>query len=337
MAKTKFQNLKLLYIKDYFERMTDAEHGVTVGDIIEHLASVGIEAERKSIYDDIEMLSEYYGMNIEKVKVPRSMEYRLLSRDFDLHELKLLCDAVMASRFITERKSAELVSKLKGRASRYEAERLSRQLIFSDKIKNMNESIYYNVDAIFEAIASERSITFRYFARTLRSPSERCYRRSGGCYEVSPYALTYSEERYYLVAYDFDTKERRHFRVDRMDDIRVSERARDADKYFSGVNIGSYTDRRFGMFGGEETRVALEFDSHLAGAVYDRFGSDIVALASGEDKYRVHVSVVVSEQFYGWLAGLGRGAVIVSPENVRDGYIKHLCKIIEANGSENEK
>ena len=172
MAKSKFQKLKLLYIKEYFEEMTDAEHGVTVNDIIAHLSSVGIEAERKSVYDDIEMLCDVYGMNIEKVKVPRSMEYRLVERDFDLHELKLLCDAVMASRFITEKKSDQLIGKLKSTAGRYGAERLSRQVIVSGKIKNMNESIYYNVDAIFEAIASERSVRFKYFARTLRDKSE---------------------------------------------------------------------------------------------------------------------------------------------------------------------
>lgn len=333
MAKSKFQKLKLLYIKEYFEEMTDAEHGVTVNDIIAHLSSVGIEAERKSVYDDIEMLCDVYGMNIEKVKVPRSMEYRLVERDFDLHELKLLCDAVMASRFITEKKSDQLIGKLKSTAGRYGAERLSRQVIVSGKIKNMNESIYYNVDAIFEAIASERSVRFKYFARTLRDKSERCYRRGGAYYEVSPYALTYSEEKYYLIAYDFDSAQIRHYRVDRMEDISCGERSRDAQRYFSGMNLGSYTDRCFGMFGGEETKVALEFEEFLAGAVYDRFGSDIVTLDEGEGRYRVYVSVVVSEQFYGWLAGLGRGARIISPEGVREGYVRHLEKIIEANNN----
>lgn len=331
MAKSRFQKLKLLYIKDYFEQMSDAEHGVTVSGLIEHLASLGIEAERKSLYDDIELLSEYYGMNIEKVKIPRSMEYRLCEHDFDLHELKLLCDAVMASRFITEKKSDGLIEKLKAQASIYESHKLSRQVIVSDKIKNMNESIYYNVDALFEAIAAERSVRFKYFARSFRSSSERCYRRDGGYYEVSPYALTYSEEKYYLIAYDFDDKKLKHFRVDRMDDIREGERARDAQKYFSSINLGMYTDRCFGMFGGEETRVTLEFDEFLAGAVYDRFGSDIVAVREGEDRYRVHVPVVVSEQFYGWLAGLGRGARVISPDSVREGYKKHLEKILEAN------
>lgn len=334
MARSRFQKLKLLYIKDYFERCSDAEHGITVPELIEYLASLGVEAERKSIYDDIELLSEFYGMNIEKVKIPRSMEYRLCEHGFDLHELKLLCDAVMASRFITEKKSDGLIEKLKAQASIHEAQKLSRQVIVSDKIKNMNESIYYNVDAIFEAIAAERSVRFKYFARSFRSPSERCYRRDGGYYEVSPYALTYSEEKYYLIAYDYEDKKLKHFRVDRMEDISEGERARDAQKYFSSINLGMYTDRCFGMFGGEETRVTLEFDEFLAGAVYDRFGSDIIAHRQDDFRYRVHVPVVVSEQFYGWLAGLGRGARVIAPDSVREEYVRHLEKILEENRNE---
>ena len=204
MAKSRFQKLKMLYIRDIFEQLTDENRGITVNEIIDHLDSVGIEAERKSVYDDIELLSDVYGMNIEKIKVPRSMEYRLLEREFDLHELKLLCDAVQASRFITEKKTDELISKLKTLCSRHEAEKLSRQVYVSEKIKNMNESIYYNVDAVFEAIAAERAIRFKYFNRTLDDKNIRRYRRGGGYYEVSPYALTYSEERYYIIAYDLE-------------------------------------------------------------------------------------------------------------------------------------
>ncbi len=330
MAKSKYQKLKLLYLKDYFERCTDAEHGITINDIISHLASVGIEAERKSLYDDIELLCEVYGMNIEKVKLPRTMEYRLTERDFDLHELKLLCDAVGASRFITEKKSEELIAKLKARCSRYEAEKLSRQIYVSDRIKSMNESIYYNVDAVFEAIASEKCVRFKYFNRTLKNKNEREYRRGGEEYEVSPFTLTYSDERYYLIAYDIDKKDIRHFRVDRMEGIRMGEKPREAERYFSGMTPGTYTDRHFGMFGGEEKKVGIEFEAYLANAVYDRFGSDIVTLDAGNGRYRVYVSVVVSEQFYGWLAGMGKGAKVVSPENVKAGYEKHLRSILES-------
>jgi predicted DNA-binding transcriptional regulator YafY len=328
MAKSKFQKLKMLYVRDAFERNTDAEHGITVNDLIDRLDEVGIEAERKSIYDDIALLSDVYGMNIEKIKIPHSMEYRLTERDFELYELKLLCDAVQASRFITEKKSEELIAKLKRLCSRYEAEKLSRQVHVSEKIKNMNESIYYNVDAVFEAISAERSIRFKYFNRTLDSKTEKKYRREGGYYEVSPYALTYSEEKYYLIAYDFEEGAMRHFRVDRMDGIEQTQRPRDAQKYFSGIELGSYTDRHFGMYGGEEVKVGIRFDAYLANAVYDRFGTDIAVIREGEGKYLVFVSAVVSAQFFGWLAGLGPGAKIVSPEKVARDYEAHLRSIL---------
>lgn len=328
MAKSRFQKLKMLYIRDIFEQNTDAEHGITVSDIIDLLDSAGIEAERKSIYDDIELLSDVYGMNIEKIKVPRSMEYRLTERDFELYELKLLCDAVQASRFITEKKSGELIAKLKGLCSRHEAERLSRQVHVSEKIKNMNESIYYNVDAVFEAISAEKSIRFKYFNRTFDSKTEKKYRRGGGYYEVSPYALTYSEEKYYLIAYDLESCEMRHFRVDRMEGIEQGEQERDAQKYFGNIDTGSYTDRHFGMYGGKEVKVGIEFEANLANAVYDRFGADPAVINEGDGKYLIHVSVVVSAQFFGWIAGLGRGAKIVSPDTVAADYKEHLRSLL---------
>ncbi len=334
MAKSKFQKMKLLYVKDFFESESDAEHGVTVSDIIEYLDSVGIEAERKSLYDDIQLLCDVYKMNIEKVKVPRSMEYRLVERDFELYELKLLCDAVEASRFITEKKSAELIEKLKAHCSRHQADMLSRQVLVSGKIKNMNESIYYNVDAIFDAISRGRALTFRYFNRTLKSKTERVYRRAGALYEVSPYALTYSEEKYYLIAYDFASEGLRHFRVDRMEGIEQSERLRDAKRYFGDMELGSYTNMHFGMFGGEEKKVGIEFEDHLANAVYDRFGSDITAISTPDGRYRVYVSVVVSEQFFGWMSGVGKGAVIVSPPEVKEAYTEHLRALLSMYGDD---
>ena len=332
MAKSKFQKLKLLYIKELFEKSTDSEHGITVADIIRYLDENGIEAERKSIYDDIELLCDVWGMNIEKIKVPKTMEYRLMSRDFDIHELKLLGDAVGASRFITEKKSSELIGKLIAQCSRHDADKLSRQVLVPGRIKNMNESIFYNVDAIFDAIARERAITFRYFNRTFKSKTEREYRHGGERYEASPCALTYSEEKYYLVAYDFGSDSIRHYRVDRMEDIEISDRGREAGRYFPDMELGTYTDRHFGMFGGELKKVGVEFDSSLADAVYDRFGSDITAIDAGEGKYKVYVSVNVSEQFFGWVTGLGERARIISPPDVCDAYRLHLRRCLDMYG-----
>ena len=322
MAKSKNQKLKLLYLKDYLLENTDAEHGVTISEITAYLQSNSICAERKSLYDDIELLRSLYGMDICTQKIAKRVEYRVLSRKFDLHELKLLCDAVQSSKFITEKKSSELIDKLKSECSRHEAVKLSRQVICSGKVKNMNESIYYNVDSLFEAISSDRCVTFRYFNYTFDKQKE--FRRGGSLYEVSPFALVYSEDKYYLVGHDFEADEIRHFRVDRMAGIDISDRPRSPQVLFSGIDIAKYTDMHFSMFGGEIRRVRLEFDKKLANTVYDRFGADNVVYDSGEGKYEMYVALAVSEQFYGWLAGLGGKAKIISPQEIKDGYISFL-------------
>ncbi len=326
MAKKQNQKMKLLLLKDYLELNTDEKNGVSLAEITAYLESNDISAERKSLYNDIELLRDVYGMDIVLEKNDRRFEYKLLSRKFDMHELKLLGDAVESSKFITDKKSAELISKLKGLCSRHEAELLSRQILCG-KVKNMNESIYYTVDAIFDAIAAEKCITFKYFNHTFTKEKE--YRRHGTLYEVSPYSLTYSEEKYYLIAYDHATENIRHFRVDRMEGISSSDRARDAKRLFSDIDRTKYTDMHFNMFGGDVVRVRLEFDAKLAGAFYDRFGMENTAIASGEGKYEVSVSIALSEQFFGWLAGLGGGVRIIAPKNVKTKYIEFLEEAIK--------
>ncbi len=328
MAKTQNQKMKLIRIKEFLECNTDEDHGVTLSEISAHLDACGIKAERKSLYDDIELLREYCHMDIDLQKSGARFEYRLLSRDFDLHELKLLSDAVESSKFITEKKSNELIAKLKKLHSRHGAQTLSRQVLCG-KVKNMNESIYYSVDAIFDAIASERCIRFKYF--NLSFQKEKEYRRNGNFYEVSPYALTYSEEKYYLIAYDLASEEIRHFRVDRMESISPLDKKRNAALLFSGLDSAKYTDIHFGMFGGELIRVRLELDKKLSGAFFDRFGSENTAISTGNGKFEVSVSVAVSEQFFGWLSGLGTGARIVAPKEIKTQYADFLSKILKNN------
>lgn len=327
MPKSKNQKLKLLYIKDLLESNTDNKHGVTLNEIISHLASNGIDAERKSLYDDIELLRDVYGMEIQRQKIAKRVEYRLTERKFDLHELKLLGDAVQSSRFVTEKKSTELIGKLKSECSRYEADKLSRQVLVSGRVKSMNESIYFNIDTVFDAIASEKCITFKYYSYTF--DKQKKFHRDGSLYQVSPYALTYSNENYYLIAHDFESDELRHYRVDRMYGIELCDRARDADRLFGKIDVARYTDMHFGMFGGEVQRLRIEFDQRLASAVFDRFGIDTVALDVGGGRYEVFVAVAVSEQFFGWLSGLGPAAKIKSPEKVKADYIEFLRKLLE--------
>ena len=327
MAKGKNQKLKLLYLRDYLLRNTDEDHGVTLAEITDYLSECDITAERKSLYDDIELLRSVYGMDIILQKTAKRFEYKVVSREFDLHELKLLGDAVESSRFITEKKSAELINKLKKQCSRYEADKLSRQILCNGKVKNMNESIYHNVDSIFDAIADEVCISFKYFNYT--HDKQKQYRRGGDRYDASPFTLVYSEDKYYLIAYDKKAEEIRHFRVDRMDSIEKTKSRRAAKRYFSGIDIARYTDLHFSMFGGELCRVRLRFDLDFANAVFDRFGRDIVTVRHGEDSFETSVQVAVSEQFFGWLAGLGGHAGILAPEDVKNRYKRYLLDLAE--------
>ncbi|MGN0477172.1 MAG: helix-turn-helix transcriptional regulator, partial [Ruminococcus sp.] len=206
MPKKPNQKQKLLYIQRMFYEKTDENHGVTINDIIDYLDEKGIEAERKSIYADIKTLQDF-GMDIEKCK-SKTVTYKLLSRDFEMPELKLLVDAVQSSKFITEKKSLELIKKVESLASQYEGKLLQRQVVVSNRIKTMNEKIYYNTDQIYSAIDQGKQITFSYNQWVLNFNNgekvTKKKRRNGKLYKASPWALTWDDENYYLIAYDED-------------------------------------------------------------------------------------------------------------------------------------
>lgn len=312
MAKSPNQKLKLLYIKDFLERFSDEEHLVSTADIIKHLESLGVAAERKSIYDDIEAL-RLYGMDIEQVKGSGG-GYYLASREFELPELKLLVDSVQSSRFITGKKTMALIKKVEGLTSHYEAGTLHRQVYVSGRIKTMNESIYYNVDEIHSGIASDKQIAFKYYEYSVTK--ERCFRRGGEEYQVSPFALTWNSENYYLIAVDSRSGDIRHYRVDKMASIRVTDKPREGKELLEKTDMAAYTEKVFGMFSGESLKVRLQCANHLAGAVIDRFGKDIIIVSGSDDYFTVTVDVVPSPQFMAWVFGFEGDMKILSPEAV---------------------
>lgn len=322
MARSERQKLKLLYLRDYLLRNTDEQHPVTMKQIIAYLNQNDIPAERKSIYADIELLRTY-GMDI----IQESGNYYVGSRYFELPELKLLVDSVQSSKFITYRKTGSLIKKIEEMASIYEAQLLNRQVYVTNRIKSMNESIYYNVDEIHNGITHNRKIRFRYFEYTIAK--ERIFRKSGDFYEVSPYALTWDDENYYMVAFDSAAAIIKHFRVDKMTDISVTEQARDGKDHFESLDMGTYARKVFGMFSGEERTVRLMVANHLVGAVLDRFGKNVSIIPDGEDHFTVSVDVVVSPQFFGWLSGFGPDAVITAPDDVVDRMRRHIAAINE--------
>ena len=329
MSKGANQKQKLLYIQKFLQEKTDENHGVTVNEIINYLEKNDISAERKSIYTDIKTLQDF-GMDIEKCK-SKAVTYKLLSRDFELPELKLLVDAVQSSKFITEKKSLELIKKVEGLTSEYEGKLLNRQVTVSNRVKTMNEKIYYSIDKLHNAIDEGKRITFYYYEWSVNfGEGEKVVkrkRREGKIYKVSPWALTWDDENYYLIGYDSATEKIKHYRVDKMDKITITNDVRDGQDKFKRFNLATYSKRVFGMFGGEEVELKLMFSNDLVGVVIDRLGKDIFITKAGENSFFANVKVNLSPQVYGWLFGLGGGVKIVSPQWVAEEYAKKLTSV----------
>ena len=313
MAKGNNQKLKLLYMAKIFSEKTDENHGISVQEMISLLNQYEVNADRKTIYLDFEEL-RHFGMDIVSNQEGRSVYYRLASRDFELPELKLLVDSVQSSRFITERKSRELIKKLEALVSTFEAKQLQRQVVLTGRVKTMNESIYYSVDKIHEAINDDRQITFRYFQWNVQKKPE--LRHDGAWYHISPWALVWDDEYYYLIGYDPKSSKIKHYRVDKMLHLEVSKDKREGKEVFKELNIPKYSKSLFGMFGGETTHVTLYCENQMAGPIIDRFGKDIPMVRADEKHFNAYVEVSASPQFLGWIIALGKGVKITSPESM---------------------
>lgn len=325
MPKSSNQKLKLLYLMQFLLQKSDEEHPVTVHQIIEALETDGIKAERKSIYDDIEAL-RVFGLDIIQVRGKRC-GYYVGSRDFELPELKLLVDSVQSSKFITHKKTLSLIKKIESLASVYDAQLLQRQVYVRNRVKSMNESVYYNVDEISGAITQDREIRFKYFDYTVGK--ERKFRKDGDWYEISPFSLMWDDENYYMLGYDSEAGQMKHYRVDKMTEISTTQRCRDGVAAFEAVDMSEYSKQIFGMFTGRIQNVRLRFASHLVGAVMDRFGRDVMIFDCGDEHFIINVEVAVSPQFYAWLFAFGTDAEILSPDNVKREMKERLLALAE--------
>lgn len=326
MPKKENQKLKLLYLAKIFKEKTDEEHGITLQEIMDELARYDISATRKTLYSDIELLRDF-GMDIGGEQRNNNYYYNLLSSEFELAELKLLVDAVQSSKFITAKKSNELIKKLEGLVSIYQGKQMQRQVVVSDRIKAMNESIYYNVDKLHEAINNNSMVDFTYSEWNLKK--ELVPRVNGVKKNISPWALLWDDENYYLVAYDDDVKEIRHYRVDKMSKISVTGSDRLGKEHFAKVNTAQYVKRVFGMFNGAVENVTIELENRLVGVILDRFGKDVMIIPQGKEHFRVHIDVVISNMFLSWIIGLGSGARIVGPEHVVDRMKQEIKRLQE--------
>lgn len=321
MAKRGEQRGKLLMILEILRRETDEDHPISTPRLIERLAQRGIAAERKSVYADLDTL-EGLGYDIHRASGAGGGVY-LGQREFELAELKLLVDAVQAGRFITKKKSDILIKKLENLTSRHLGGQLQRQVYVGGRVKTMNESVYYLVDAIHTAIARRRQISFLYY--DYNSKKERVPRRNGQTYFTQPYCLIWNDGNYYLVGKNPGESETRHFRVDKMGQVRVTDLSGEIPRDFDPAR---YARSYFSMFGGKNARVTLKCEEGLAGVILDRFGGEVM-LVPGEGSFTVTVEVVVSPQFWGWLAGLGPGAGIVAPDWAAKEYRAYLQALLD--------
>lgn len=316
------QKIKILYLMRIFLEQTDEEHPMSVKELIAYLNSLGISAERKTVYDDIETLRNF-GMDILNRREHPAGFY-LASREFELPELRLLVDAVQSSRCITNGKSRQLIRKLESLASVYESRQLRRQGFAENRIRTINENVYYSIDMIQRALTEDRQISFQYCEWTVEKKLRP--ENEGERYSVSPWGLVWQNEEYYLITYDEKCGRVKQYLVDKLQQIRIEKEVRRGREFFENYDIGELTSRTFGMFGGREVTICLEAHNRLVGVVLDRFGRDIMIHRKDPEHFKTLVRVNISDQFFGWIVSLGPDAVIASPDEVRDKYREFLEK-----------
>ena len=319
MPKSDNQKLKIFYILDYLQRNSHPDHPVRTSELLSMLdRQHNIVCDRKTVYSDIAALQDY---GVDIVSVPgKNGGYYIASRNFELPELKLLIDAVQSSRYLTAKKSRELIEKLCAQCSVHDAQLMRRDVLVSGRVKSMNETIYYNVDAIQEAIAANKQITFRYFDWGL--DGKRRYREKN--YTASPYGLCQDNENCYLLAHS-----PRHgvtsYRVDRMTDIKLTDEPRTPCPELTGKALTAHANRLFQMYAGDATTVKLRFHRELTTVVIDRFGRDTMLIPDGEDHFVFTIDVAVSPMFLSWVIGFGKKAKILYPQSVIDRCME-MCR-----------
>lgn len=327
MSRGTNQKFKFTYLMKIMQAKTDDEHGLTMSQIMEELEKYGVTAERKSIYADFSDM-EKFGIEIIKETVGRDTFYHVGSREFELAEIKLLIDAIQSSKFITQTKSRELIKKVKGFVSEYQAKQLQRQVYINDRVKTMNESVYYNVDDIHTAIGQNKKIRFKYYKWDINK--KLVPRHNGEWFVASPWALTWDDENYYMVAFDDWDGKIKHYRVDKMMRISVEEEKRNGKEAFKNFDMAAYSKATFGMYQGNKTRVKIEFANYMCGVFIDRFGKDITFHPVDDDRSALMVDVNVSPQFFGWIFSLGRDVKVTGPDEIVE-EIKKYAKDFLAN------
>ena len=313
------QKLKLLYLADILRCETDEDHSLSVSELIQKLSEYGIAVSRQTLYEDIETLKDY-GMDIFTEKNTGSAnQYSLASRDFELPELKLLVDTIQFSQLVTPNKSKDLIHKLSSLTSEFQAKQLERLIIVTDRLKGLNESVYYSIDAIHSAVLQKQKISFKYFNHGI--DKKKVYRNDGKPYTVSPYTLACSNNNYYLIAFHDKYNDLSQFRIDRMEKIKITDEPR--RKLPKDFIMEKYTQKVFSMYNGELKEVELIFDNSLIDAAIDRFGKQIWLTAVDDSHFSVRATLSISPTFFSWLFQFGDKVKLIAPNDVKEELKTH--------------
>ena len=313
MSRGTNQKFKLSFLSRIMLEKTDDEHSLTMPEIMVELEKYDVTAERKSVYQDFQDM-EKLGIEIIKEQIGRETYYHVGAREFELAEVKLLIDAIQSSKFITQTKSRELITKIKKFVSEYQAKQLQRQVFINDRVKNMNESVYYNVDDIYTAINDNKKIRFKYYKWNIEK--KLVARHNGDWFIVSPWALTWDDENYYMVAFDDLDHKIKHYRVDKMMRMSVEDEMREGKEVFKNFDMAAYSKATFGMYSGKRTKVHIQFPNSMCGVFIDRFGKEISFRKVDDEHSTVAVDIAISPQFFGWIFSLGREVKVVGPDEV---------------------
>ncbi len=312
---------RILLILDILKKNTDEDHALKAADILERISAEGLKCDRKTLYDDINSLMD---AGVDIIHEPGG-GYKLLSRDFEDVEIRLLVDAVYSSKFISSQKTKVLAGKLKTLTSESQASSITRQIYSSDS-KTPNEDVLYNVDSLSRAIQDNKQVSFEYL---VWGANKKLVTKGDKIRILSPWALIWQDQNYYLMAYDDAAGKMKHFRVDKMRNVSVTDSLRNGREEFESLDMSEYLESTFSMYGGKQETVTLDFPEELIGIAYDRFGTDVKQRPGDKGRILVRTKCYVSNQFYGWLSGLGGDVKLVSPDSVVSSYRSFLKDLIK--------
>lgn len=317
MAARSGQKVKLLYIIKILSELTDEEHPLSAVEICEKLSAYNVTAERKAIYDDIECLIEF-GYDIIHTRIPKN-GYFLASRNFEQPEVFLLSDAVRTAKFISEKKTRELTAKLYGLISKYQSKRNISSIYIDGSSKTHNEEIFYNIDCINTAIKSGKKVKFKYGKRILSD--NKHITTDYKIHIISPYAMTWQDDHYYLIGNYEKYDNLINFRVDRIKSVSIcdepSRHFSEVSEYRDTFDVADYTKKLFGMFGGETDSIKLRCSNKILEQVADRFGNDIFITDVTDTDFSFTVKAAISDGLVTWVMNYGDEIEVLKPEELR--------------------